>query len=324
MNKRLMDPAEFRERMNDSFGSEPLHAPAGDDVRRGRTRLRRQRAVTSLAALAAVGVVGTGVAMMPTPSTDRPAEVGPAAQPELTAAEILSRCTTGENAFFLDGTGQKVEGAAVRLLGENPGLMTSAVTDNRTHATLRSEDGRYWGSCQFRNEPDNGVKNDLTVYPTAVDFPRRTLAGVRAYQRADEADPRFAGGADSPVPHLEVPCVSPLTGEQRWSVDAQCPQFTMTWNDRRPVEVSAVKVVTPDGESSWADVGEGYLSFAYTGDMSPEIAEQVARGEAPGARRVVFYDADGEVLVDDRDPGRPPGPGELSILDFPSLAWWLR
>ena len=324
MSKRLMDPAEFRERMNDSFGSEPLHAPAGDDVRRGRRRLRRRRATTSLAALAAVGVVGTGVAMVPTPSSVRPAEVAPATHPELTAAEILSRCTTGENAFFLDGTGQKDEGAALRLLGEEPRLMTSAVTDNRTHATLRSEDGRYWGSCQFRNEPDNGVKNDLAVYPAGVDFPRRTVAGVPAYRRADDADPRFAGAADSPVPRLEVPCVSPLSGEERWAVDAACPEFTMTWNDRRPAEVAAVKVVTPDGKASWADVREGYLSFAYTGQMTPQIAAQVARGEAPGAKRVVFYDADGEVLVDDRDPGRLPGPGDLSILDFPSLAWWLR
>jgi hypothetical protein len=39
---------------------------------------------------------------------------------------------------------------------------------------------------------------------------------------------------------------------------------------------------------------------------------------------VVFYDADGEVLVDDRNPGHVPGSRELSIIDFPSLAWWLR
>jgi hypothetical protein len=324
MNQRLMDPSDFRERLNDSFGPEPRQAAASDDVRRGRRRLRWRRATTSLAALAAVGVVGTGVAMLPTPSTVRPAEVAPAAQPELTAVEILAQCSTGENALFVDATGQKEEADAVRLLGGRPTLMTSAVIDNRTHATLRSEDGRYWGSCQFGNAPESGVKNALAVYPTAVDFPRRTVAGVQAYQRADEADPRFTGGLDSPVPHLEVPCVSLLSGKERWVADAECPQFTMTWNDRRPADVAAVKVVTPDGKASWADVREGYLSFAYTGDMSPEIAAQVARGEAPGAKRVVFYDADGEVLVDDRNPGHVPGSRELSIIDFPSLAWWLR
>ena len=324
MNQRLIEPVDFRERLNDSFGPEPAHAPSADDVRRGRRRLRRRRATVSLATFAAVGVVGTGVAMMPAPWSVEPAEVAPAAQPELTAAEILARCTTGENAFFLDGTGQKDEGAAVRLLGENPGLMTSAVIDNRTHATLRSEDGRYWGSCQFRNVPEAGVKNALAVYRTAVDFPRATVGGVQAYQPATEADSRFVGGPDSPLPRLEVPCVSPLTDEDRWAVDAECPEFTMTWNDRRPAEVAEVKVVTPDGKASWADVDEGYVSFAYTGDMTPEIAAQVARGDYPGAKRVVFYDAAGDVLVDDRDPGQVPGRGKLSILSFPSLAWWLR
>lgn len=323
-DQKTLDPAEFADRLNDSFGTEPLHAPFADDVRRGRKRLRRRRVTASLATLAAVGVVGTGVATMQTPSSVRPAEVAPAAQPEPTRAEIIAQCSTGENALFLDGTGQNDEAYAVRLLGERPTLMTSAVIENRTHATLLSEDGEYWGECQFRNAPENGVKNALAVYPTAVDFPRATVAGVQAYQPANEADARFTGGPDAPLPRLEVPCVSPLTDEERWAVDAKCPEFTMTWNDRRPAEVAAVKVVTPDGKASWADVREGYLSFAYTGDMTPEIAAQVARGEAPGAKRVVFYDAAGEVLVDDRDPGEVPGRGELSILSFPSLAWWLE
>ncbi|HEX6486410.1 MAG TPA: hypothetical protein VF012_06840 [Nocardioidaceae bacterium] len=323
-DQKTLDPAEFADRLNDSFGTEPLHAPFADDVRRGRKRLRRRRVTASLATLAAVGVVGTGVATMQTPSSVRPTEVAPAAQPEPTRAEIIAQCSTGENALFLDGTGQNDEAYAVRLLGERPTLMTSAVIENRTHATLLSEDGEYWGECQFRNAPENGVKNALAVYPTAVDFPRATVAGVQAYQPANEADARFTGGPDAPLPRLEVPCVSPLTDEERWAVDAKCPEFTMTWNDRRPAEVAAVKVVTPDGKASWADVREGYLSFAYTGDMTPEIAAQVARGEAPGAKRVVFYDAAGEVLVDDRDPGEVPGRGELSILSFPSLAWWLE
>jgi hypothetical protein len=66
------------------------------------------------------------------------------------------------------------------------------------------------------------------------------------------------------------------------------------------------------------------VSFAYTGKMTPEIAEQVARGDAPGAQRVVFYDKEGKVLVDDREPGHPPQDGSMSIANFPSLAWWLK
>ena len=275
-DQKTLDPAEFTDRLNDSFGTEPLHAPFADDVRRGRKRLRRRRVTASLATLAAVGVVGTGVATMQTPTSVRPAEVAPAAQPELTRAEIIAQCRTGENALFLDGTGQKDEDDAVRLLGERPTLMTSAVIDDRTHATLRSEDGRYWGSCQFRNAPEAGVKNALGVYPTAVDFPRRTVAGVQAYQPANEADPRFTGGPDARQPHFEVPCVSPLTDEERWAVDAKCPEFTMTWNDRRPAEVVAVKVVTPDGTA---------LNVRGLYQRCPHLGREAVRGLQVMARR---------------------------------------
>jgi hypothetical protein len=329
MNQRLMDPADFRERLNDSFGPEPLHAPAADDVLRGRRRLRRRRFGTSLAALATVGVVGAAATVVPGVLSSDPVQgvapaVGGAAAEELSRADVLKRCTTGENTLFIDGRRSLDEGRAVAMLGEAPRVMTRAAVANRTHATVLSEDGQYWGECQFRNAPDNGVKNTMSIYRTDVSFPRHVVDDRTAYEVPLANDPRLEGTATVSVPDLEVPCVSPLTDEERWAVDAECAEFTMTWNDRRPAEVAAVKVVTPDGKVSWADVREGYLSFAYTGDMTPEIAAQVKRGEAPGAKRVVFFDKEGEVLVDDRDPGHLPGPGDLSILNFPSLAWWLK
>ncbi len=203
--------------------------------------------------------------------------------------------------------------------------MSSAVIDNRSHATLLSEDGKYWGKCQFRNAPDNGVKNAMGVYSTDVSFPRATVAGVEAYEPADDSDPRLVDQVDPTVPQFEMPCLNVTESETEFAAaQARCPQFTMFWADRRPAEVAAVRVTTPDGVSSWADVRRGYLSFAYTGDMTTEIAEQVARGENPGAERVVFYDKDGNVLVDDREPGHWPDDESISILSFPSLAWWLK
>lgn len=98
----------------------------------------------------------------------------------------------------------------------------------------------------------------------------------------------------------------------------------MYWNDRRPAEVAAARITAPDGVSTWADVKRGYLSWAYRGKMTSEVAAEVAKGEVPGARRVVFYDGHGKVLVDDRDPGHLPHDGSLSMANFPSLAWWLK
>jgi hypothetical protein len=327
-NETLMAPAEFADRLDRAFGHEPAQADPRADLARGKRRLRRRRAGASLAALATVGVVGAVASLVPggLGAGDRERDVAPAAGgvAQLSRADVLERCTTGENAMFFDGRESLDEQRAVALLGETPRVMTWAAVDHRTQATLLSQDGRYWGDCQFRNAPDNGVKNALAVYPTTLELAGIRVGGVSAYAPIEESDPRIEGGANVPVPDLEVPCVSPLTDEERWAVDAECPEFTLFWNDLRPAEVAAVKVVAPDGVASWADVREGHVSFAYTGEMTPEISAAITRGEEPGAKRVVFYDAEGDVLVDDRDPGHLPAKGELSMSNFPSLSLWLK
>jgi hypothetical protein len=83
-------------------------------------------------------------------------------------------------------------------------------------------------------------------------------------------------------------------------------------------------VTTPDGKELDADVREGYLSLAWTGPMTPEVARAFARGEAPRVRHIAFYDEAGELLVDDRQVSEIPAPDRVSIQNFPSLAWWTR
>ncbi len=325
-NETLMDPQDFADRLERSFGFEPPHAPADEDLGRGKRRLRRRRTGVSLAALATVGVVGAGASLVPGLLGPDPApDLAPATAASITPEEIVATCMRKENVSHY-GSGQPLsESAALALMGDAPRLMSSAVIANRTEATLLSEDGKYWGECQFRNAPDNGVKNAMGVYPTEVTFPRTTVAGVRAYEPHDEADPRLEGTAVVSVPDLETPCPLVAERESEFAAEqAQCPQFTMYWNDRRPADVAAVRVTTPDGVETWADVRQGYVSFAYTGKMTPEIAQQVARGDEPGAQRIVFYDKDGNVLVDDRQPGHIPQDGSISIANFPSLAWWLK
>lgn len=324
-NETLMDPQDFAERLERGFGLEPPHAPAEEDLGRGRRRLRRRRTGVSLAALATVGVIGAGASLVPgLLGPGLAPDLAPAAGGEITPAEIVATCMSKENVLHVRGDDYLDEDASQALMGAEPRLMTSAVIDNRTEATLLSTDGRYWGACQFRNAPDNGVKNAMGVYAVDVSFPRATIAGVRAYEPASESDPRLVAKVDPPLPQLETPCVLVSDTESELAAEqAQCPKFTMHWNDRRPADVAAVRVTTPDGVETWADVRRGYVSFAYTGRMTPQIAEQVARGDAPGAQRVVFYDKDGNVLVDDREPGHIPQDGSVSIANFPSLAWWL-
>lgn len=324
MSHKSMDPAEFRERLEWSFGAEPPHAATEEDLSRGRWRLRRHRAAGVVGGLVVASVVAAGASAVPAVLTGPGGEVGPAAGGgAMTDPAVVATCMRKENVVHVASGSTVSEERALALMGE-PTLVTRATAKGRVEATLVSDDGKYWGECQFATEPDNGVKNAMSVYPTDVSFPHRKVAGVKAYEPANEADPRLAGTVTPPLPQLEVPCVSALDGPAGDEFDSRCPEFTMYWNDRRPAEVAAARVVTPDGVSTWADVHEGYLSFAYTGEMTPRMASKIARGDHPGAKRVVFYDHEGNVLVDDRRPGRAPGRRGAAIRNFPSLAWWLK
>lgn len=72
-----------------------------------------------------------------------------------------------------EGIGQD---ALLARMGD-AGLMSTATTANQTVATLRSADGRHFGRCQLASVPDNGIKNALSVYPTAV-LPSRPVTGA--------------------------------------------------------------------------------------------------------------------------------------------------
>jgi hypothetical protein len=204
-------------------------------------------------------------------------------------------------------------------------LMTRADAGPVTLATLRAEDETVWLECSIsRHEP--ALKVITLLYPTQVGFPRTTIGDVRAYEPHEESDDRLWGTATTPAPRFAVDCdVEQPEETPEWSREAAaCPTYTLTWNDRRPPEVARATVVAPDGRELEADVEDGYLSLAWSGRMTPELRDQLAAGNAPESRRVVFYDHDGAVLVDDRDPGHVPGENDPGIENFPSLAWWLR
>lgn len=321
MSDDSLEPSDFRARMEGAFGAEPGHADLDSDLRCGRRRLRRHRAGTSLALLSTVAVLAAGASQLPTSGPQTQREPGPAAGGDLTSDEaIVATCMRKENVTHWSDGRPVSESAALRLLGGTPRLMTAASSSSRVQATLLSEDGAFWGSCQFRTAPDDGVKNAMSVYSTGIGFPR---TGVEAYEPPRPGDPDLVPQVEPATPQLETPCaVGAGSTSEAASLDAACDRFTVHWGDRRPAEVAAVRVTTPDGVSSWADVRRGYLSFAYAGEMTPELAARLARGERPGAQRVVFYDRDGAVLVDDRDPGRPAEEGEPDLGDYPSLAWW--
>lgn len=324
-HEKTMDAHEFAELLEREFGVEPPHASATDDLRRGKRRLRRRRAGASLAALSTAAVVTVGASLLPTQGTVALPEGAPAAGgAPASDEEIVATCMRKENVGHAVDGRPVSESAALALMGSEPKLMTSASGASRTHATLLSADGKYWGKCQFAHEADAGVKNAMSVYSTDIAFPRTVVDGVDAYEPAGSTEQDLMPQVDPALPELEASCSGSAGQGSGETGTAACREFTMHWGDRRPAEVAAALVATPDGVAKWADVRRGYVSFVYSGTLTPEQARRVAEGETLGAQRIVFYDKDGDVLVDDRQPEAPRPEGTVTIAHFPSLAWWAR
>lgn len=328
MNQPTLDPSELVDRLDHAFGAEPAHAAIEDDLRVARRRLRRHRVATSLGGLAVAGVAGAALLVVPG-VLPHPAAGMQAASAPLSDADVVNDCigyNDGADAGSAGDAPNLLPRAQVRQRMGDAELMTRADSGEVTEATVRSQDRSWWIECTLsRREPD-ALKAFTRLYPTAVDFPRTTVDGVRAWEPQSESDPRLEGTATPAVPQVAVTCdVADQEETSAWDQAAsRCPTYTLVWNGRRPAEVGKVAVTAPDGKELDAVVRDGYVSLAYTGRMTPEMARAVARGEMPGARRVAFYTAGGKLLVDDRDPGHFPVDGHLAMANFPSLAWWLK
>jgi hypothetical protein len=333
MNEKTFDPAELASRLERSFGAEPPHAPIDADLRVARRRLRKQRAVTSLGGVA-VAAVTTGALLVVPGLLPHPGSEAQVAAGAVSDADVIHDCVTWNDhvsAGAPDTQGRMTKDdiltrdQVVTRMGAAE-LMTRADSGTQTVATVRSGDGRYWIDCTLERRESEPPKAITALYPTAVSFPRTTVGGVRAYAPQSESDPRLSGTATPDIPGLQVTCDIDEPEESRAAALAasRCPTFRLTWNDRRPAEVAKVALTSPDGKEIDADVRDGYLSLSYEGRVTPEIADELARGDVVHVRHITFYDKDGNVLVDDRNVGAIPSADRVSLENFPSLAWWLN
>ena len=324
-----MDPAEFADLLRASFGGEPPHGSADDDLARGRRRLRRSRLVRSAAIAAAAVVVVGATARISTVGDGPDPTVAPASLgTDLSDEQVLDACLSavrlgGETLKNSDELSEAELVRGLRALMSEPELMTVARSDREVLATLRAGDGQSWEDCHLEVSASGAVDGYGSVYPTGVTFPFDVVGGVRVYEPVNEADSRLLGTATGPGLQYWVPCevTAPEETEQWREELASCDTFTVTWNDRRVPDVARAKIITPDGIATWADVQDGYLSFSHTGDMAPEVAESLRTSTSVQGDRVILYDDAGNVLVDEDGTG---GPETLSIANYPSLAYWLK
>jgi hypothetical protein len=170
----------------------------------------------------------------------------------------------------------------------------------------------------------------LSLYRADATFPSRVVDGVKVYEPRNEADTRIAevGGTG---PSWDVDCFPRGVDEESHAffvASSKCPTFHVVWNDRRPPEVAAARIVNPDGTTGWADVKDGYLSYGYSAPMTPALRDVVASTDVhTGAyygivTDITLYDAEGNEIA--HGTGIHDGYANPSIQNYPSLAVTLK
>ena len=139
----------------------PMRQGSGDDLRAGRSRLRRRRGtvVVGAAGLAVAAVVvaaqapwvhgGTVGRTLPAPVASAPSDP---------AAAVIDRCTRTDNGA-LDRT---TFGAGSRILT----METSSAGD--VNAVILSSDGRTWGSCWLSGRSTTEFNGYASAYPMTL------------------------------------------------------------------------------------------------------------------------------------------------------------
>ena len=317
----MLDPREFAERLERSFVDEPPHPSYDADLRAGRRRLRHRR-VSVVAGVAVVAGVMAGAYVVAPHS--RPAPIAD----ELTDAQVVTRCVSAHVADSWQGS--EISRAQVSSAMAGSRLVTRARTTHEVYATIRSGDGRSWGDCTLPIAKASRESRLIALYRTAVTFPSRTVDGTRVYEPRNESDPRVVsvGGTG---PSWDVDCFPrgiPEDTHAFFVASSRCPTFHVAWNDRRPPDVAAARIVNPDGTTGWAEVKDGYLSYGYSAEMTPALRRLVAatdlRNGSPYGfvKDITLYDADGKVIAKGTESRQ--GYAHPTIQNYPSLAVTLR
>ena len=333
-NDTLMDPREF------AGGSKAASVPSRRTPRSGTTspgerrRLRRRRAGTTVAALATVGVVSAGGLARDGDSflPHEAREIAPAGAPRVLTADGDRRHVPAQGERQLDGAGRPPSPVRTRPPSPIPtGCWGTATADDlrpdrrpgRSHTALRGRLDVMGRLPVPRAGGGKGVKSAISIYPTDITFPRLTVAGSDAYEPDDEADPRHEGSAVVSVPEVVSRCVETADESPSCRREARCTEFSIYWNDRRPPEVAAARVTTPDGVASWAgEAGLRLLRLHREDDARDRGAGRPGRRprRAPGR----LLRRGGQRARRRPPPGTPAADGSISIENFPSLAWWRK
>ncbi|MCW2757448.1 MAG: hypothetical protein JWO46_1194 [Nocardioidaceae bacterium] len=285
-----LDPEDFARLMDRSFAGEPAHPPVSRDLRAGRSRLRRGRLAAAGGLVAVLAVLTTSYLTLGGESSE------PLVAARISDADVVARCLASRHV----SSDPSLSPTAMRAAMGDARLTTRAQTASDLVATLVSADGAQWGLCRLPLTDEARGNQLISIYPTAVALDAQP----------DLSDPTISG-TDHGDPAWGTTCFPTGVREDStafFRAMARCPTYQVVFSDRLGADVVAVKVHDPDGSTGWADVQDGYVSYAHRGRMTPAMARTVRSGQQSGTVKLELYDATGQLL----DPAT-----------HPSLASWL-
>jgi hypothetical protein len=274
--------------LDDELAVVPPGPPPGDYVRSGRRALRRRRALTGAGAVGAAAVL-LGTTAVAGGVLDDPASTTPAQFAAMDDADVVARCAEAEN--VADANVERLYGAGT------PELMARDSSGVTVRAALRSADGRFWGSCFLRLDEGGEFGSGLELHRTEPD--------------------RDGGWSYGFGPGCRL--------SRDETTDGDCTKFAFHMVDRRPQAVARVKIVTADGQVTWAPTNEGYFAVDVVGDLPDgmTVGERGLPQRFEPLRVMALYDADGTLLAKQDFTKRVryrDGEEVEPLDDYPSLA----
>jgi len=223
-----MTPEDFRDVLDSAFDGEPPGRTVDDDLRAGRTRLRRRR-------VAMIGTGCAGVALAAGIGLALPERGGPETQlaaqpPQISEPTRSTEADAGLVRACHDGN-QSGRATAAIFDGGTPSVEGVARTSSQIRLALLAADGRHWADCFVNLRPDSEFASGMVVWPS----------------QGHTTDFQYSGGG----------CAS-------WP---DCSTFSASWVERLPAVVAAVEVVTADGNTTRLVPEDGFVVFSYEGDL---------------------------------------------------------
>ena len=276
-----MDPDQFHDLLDRAVAHEPRD---GTEVSRavaaGERRLSRRRwASVAASTLAVVAVGALSVTGVPGVGGEG-REVRPSGDsgPPSSKGDLLDSCRHGNQG---DVATEKVFGSgtpAVKAVSRNPHQVILAI---------ESADGRHWAECFIHLETAE-FASGMTVFASTG--------------RSTGTSYSYGGGC----------------GLVDGDVDPACTTFVVSWVDRLPRAVAAVRFELFDGTAPTVPAADGYVVLNHRGQAPGGASDQDDLSESP-IQRVTYLDATGEPLAAEAMDGSGTGPDHDRVGNLPRL-----